>query len=43
MGWSRLRGIRPFHGLPAILELAVEDARRGAAYLAREGVLGGAA
>ena len=32
-----------FRGLPAILELAVEDARRGVAYLAREGVLGGAA
>ena len=28
-----------FRGLPAILELAVEDARRGVAYLAREGVL----
>ena len=32
-----------FRGLPAILELAVEDARRGVAYLAREGVLGCAA
>lgn len=29
-----------FRGVPAILELAVEDARRGVAYLAREGVLG---
>jgi hypothetical protein len=32
-----------FRGLPAILELAVEDARRAVAYLAREGVLGGTA
>ena len=28
-----------FRGLPAILDLGVEDARRGVAYLAREGVL----
>ena len=28
-----------FRGLPAILELGVEDARRGVACLAREGVL----
>ena len=28
-----------FRGLPAILDLGVEDARRGLAYLAREGVL----
>ena len=31
-----------FHGLPAILEVGIDDARRGIAYLTREGALGGA-
>jgi len=42
-GLVSIAGHPAFRGMPAILELAVEEARRGIAYLAREGVLGGAA